>query len=600
MKNRRNLLLAALLVIIVAAWVFYGRGPQVGLEQNPDPNQPIGSAVEAPGALLVDLVDDVSASQVAELEQRYGIDLELNSAHSEEAQLQIAAVGESRLRSLVEQLRREEVVEVAERDGMYQAQGWFTYEPDDPLYQHQWHMDQISMPTAWHLSQGHGAVVAVLDTGVAYTDQGESFRQVPDLEGTRFVEGYDFVDNDTNPLDEHGHGTHVAGTIAQTTNNAVGVAGVAFDAAIMPVRVLNRQGYGSYGDIADAIRWAADNGADVINMSLGGPIPSLAIWRAVRYARSKGVVVVAAAGNTGGRGVQYPGALSQVIGVSATRYDEELAWYSSWGPQVDVAAPGGDTREDQNGDGMVDGVLQNTILPGDPTGNDYLLFNGTSMASPHVAGVAALLVSEGVTNPEAVENILERTARGEDRDANHYGAGIIDAAAALRHVQLYLGALQLALAFVLAGLIVAWFKRDDTLDGRPGLGLIAGVVVGSSGLFFLPALVGMAIPEPFLTLLSRPVMAWDLALLGPGGHANPLFHSALAPVGLVLLFFGVSKLRPLVGGFSLGSAVYLAACSVLGTVDVTYLPYRFLDHTWLWVNAVICLFLGMLVLRKAK
>jgi serine protease len=222
------------------------------------------------------------------------------------------------------------------------------------------------------------------------------------------------------------------------------------------------------------------------------------------------------------------------------------------------------------------------------------------MASPHVAGVAALLVSEGVTNPEAVENILERTARGEGRDTDRYGAGIIDAAAAVRHVQLYLGALQLALAFVLAGLIVAWFKRDDKLDGRPGVGLITGVVIGSSGLFFLPALVGMAIPEPFLTLLSRPIMAWDLALLGPGGHANPLFHSALLPVGLVLLFFGVSKLRPLVGGLSLGSAVYLAACSVLGTVDVTYLPYRFLDHGWLWINAVICLLLGMLVLRKAK
>jgi len=501
---------------------------------------------------------------------------------------------------LVERLRHDELVETAERDGLYEAQGWFTYEPNDPLYQHQWHLDQIGMPSAWRLSRGRGVVVAVLDTGVAYTDQDDGFRQVPDLAGTSFVEGYDFVDDDTVPLDEHGHGTHVAGTIAQTTNNGIGVAGVAFEASIMPVRVLNRQGYGSYGDIADAIRFAADNGADVINMSLGGPIPSLAIWRAVRYARSKGVVVVAAAGNTGRRGVQYPGALAQVIGVSATRYDEQLAWYSSWGPQVDVAAPGGDTRVDQNGDGMVDGVLQNTILPGDPSGNDYLLFNGTSMASPHVAGAAALLVSQGITNPEGVERILERSARSEGRDADHYGAGIIDAGAALRHVQLGLGAINLALALVLAALVVAWYRRDDKLDGKPGFGLALGLVAGACGLFFLPVLVGTAIPEPLLTILSKPVMSWDLAILGPGGHANPLFHSALLPVALVLLFFGVSKLRHLVAGFSLGSAVYLATCSALGTVDVTYLPYAFLDHAWLWTNAVISLLVGLLVLRKGK
>ena len=435
---------------------------------------------------------------------------------------------------------------------------------------------------------------------MAYADSGDRFRQIPDLADTRFMPGYDFVDNDDQPLDENGHGTHVAGTIAQSTNNGVGVSGVAFESAIMPIRVLNRQGYGSYGDIADAIRWAADNGADVINMSLGGPIPSLAIWRAVRHARSQGVVVVAAAGNTGGRGVQYPGALAQVIGVSATRYDEEITFYSSWGPQIDVAAPGGDTRVDQNGDGMADGVLQNTILPGSPSENDYLLFNGTSMASPHVAGAAALLVSQGVTNPEAVERILERTARLEDRNAEQYGAGVIDAAAALRHVQLSLGGLQLALGLALAGLFVFGLRRRGELDARPGLGLFAGVLAGASGLFFLPQLVGGAIPEPLLTMLSRPVLGWDLALLGPAAHANPLFHSALLPVGLVLLFFGVRWMRPVIAGVSFGAAAYLIISSLWGTVDVTYLPYRFLDHGWLWLNALVCLVFGSISLRRAQ
>ncbi len=618
MKKRRHLILAAILVLIVIVWALHDRGSAVGLDQAPRPDQPVGPAAGAPGALLVDLVDGVSQEQIAELEQRYGIDLELNSRYSEDAQLQIASVSERRIATLIESLRQEEVVEVAERDGLYrvplretplprqmdvevaQIQSWFSYEPDDPLYQHQWHMDQISMPAAWRLNRGRGVVVAVIDTGVAYANIGDGYRQVPDLANTRFVDGYDFVDNDDQPFDEHGHGTHVAGTIAQSTNNAIGVTGVAFEARIMPLRVLNKQGYGSYGDIADSIRYAADHGADVINMSLGGPIPSLGIWRAVRYARSKGVVVVAAAGNTGRRGVQFPGALSQVIGVSATRYDEQITYYSSYGPHIDVAAPGGDTRVDQNGDGMADGVLQNTILPGDTSESDYLLFNGTSMASPHVAGAAALLVAEGITNPEAVERILERTARIEGRDADQYGAGIIDAAAALRHVQLKLGGLQLTLGLLLAGLMMAWLRRSNQLDGRPGVGLWAGVVVGASGLFFLPQLFGMMIPDPLMIMLSHPIMAWDLVVLGPGGHANPLFHSAVLPVGLVLVFFGVRKLRPLVAGLSLGAAAYLMICSLLGTVDVTYLPYQFLDHIWLWANALICAFLGMIVLRKGR
>lgn len=600
MKKRRNLVLWALLLTGVVAWATYDRRPTVGVEHQPAMDGPIGPANGTPGTLLVDLDDDVTAAEIADLESRYGIDLQLNSIHADESQLQRADVPESRVARLVQQLRQEPVVETAERDGRYQSFGWMSYEPNDPLYRHQWHMDQINMPAAWRLSRGRGAVVAVIDTGVAFRDEGESFRQVPDLAGTGFVPGYDFVDNDENPFDENSHGTHVAGTISQTTNNGIGVAGVAFEASIMPIRVLNRQGYGSWGDIANAIRFAADNGADVINMSLGGPIPSVSIWSAVRYARSKGVVVVAAAGNTGSRGVQYPGALSQVIGVSATRYDETLTWYSSWGPQVDVAAPGGDTRVDQNGDGMMDGVLQNTILPGTPMENDYVLLNGTSMASPHVAGVAALLVSQGISRPAAVERIMERTARTEDRNPEQYGAGIVDAAAALHHVQLYHGAVKLALALALLGLLIFQLKRSDQLDVKPGLGMFVTPILGASGLFFLPFLVGTMVPEPILTLLSQPVAAWDLVVLGPGGHANPLFHSALLPFGLVMVFFGVPALRGSVAGFAMGTAAYLGFCSLWNTVDVTWLPYAFLDHIWLWLNAAVCFFLAAIVLRKGS
>src|SRR6185503_7133401 len=144
---------------------------------------------------------------------------------------------------------------------------------------------------------------------------------------------------------------------------------------------------------------------------LGGPFPVGAIGNAVRYAHGKGVTVVAAAGNDGRCKVSYPARYPGVIAVAATQFDESTTFYSNWGPQVDVAAPGGNVRVDQNGDGKPDGVLQNTVVPGNTSRTDYLWFMGTSMASPHVAGVAALIVGAGVTKPDAVEQILLGTAR---------------------------------------------------------------------------------------------------------------------------------------------------------------------------------------------
>ena len=599
MRKRRGLVglaLATAATIGLAAW---DHRPTAGVPREA-PTSAVYPPEHLPGTILVDLVDDATPAQIAELGQRYGLELQPNSVHSVAARLNRAVTDDERVPGLLERLARDPLVEVAERDGLYRTQGWRDFRPNDPSYRYQWHMDQIRMPAAWPLSRGRGVVVAVIDTGVAYRDDGEAFRQVPDLAGTAFVPGYDFVDDNDVPLDENGHGTHVAGTIAQTTNNGVGVTGVAFEARIMPIRVLDRRGFGSYGDIADGIRFAADHGADVINMSLGGPVPSLAIWQAVRYAHRRGVVIVAAAGNTGRGRVGYPAAARHVMAVSATVYDEGLAWYSSWGPAVDIAAPGGDTREDRNGDGLVDGVVQNTILPGSPSENDYIPLNGTSMASPHVAGAAALLVAQGITNPVAVERILERTARSEGRDPQRFGGGILDAAAALHHAQLRFGTIRLVLAFLLAGLVLLGLRRSGRLETPSIPGLVAGLVAGASGLFFLPALAGTLVPEPLMTLLSRPVMAWDLAILGPGGHANPLFHSALLPVALTLGLLGFRRARGPVAGLALGGAAYLLFCSLWATVDVTWIPLRLLDHLWLLGNAGVSALMGHLVLRKAR
>ena len=260
--------------------------------------------------------------------------------------------------------------------------------PNDACYKYQWHLRQLGMPDAWKRGNGKGVVVAVIDTGVS---------KVADLADTKFVAGYNFLSNNDNAADDHGHGTHVAGTIAQSTNNKLGVAGVAYGASIMPLKVLSARGSGSVAGITQAIRWAADHGASVINMSLGGPMKMGSMASAVKYARDKGVVVVAAAGNDGRGKVGYPAGYPGVVAVAATQFDETTTFYSNWGKEIDVAAPGGNTRVDQNGDGKPDGVLQHTIVPGNTSQTDYLWFMGTSMASPHTAGVAALIMGAGVT-----------------------------------------------------------------------------------------------------------------------------------------------------------------------------------------------------------
>jgi len=315
--------------------------------------------------------------------------------------------------------------------------------PNDPLYQYQWHLDNpssggIGMEEAWDMSAGAGVTVAVIDTGVAYENYRKNRRNryylAPDLANTSFAAGYDFVENDTHPNDDNGHGTHVAGTIAQSTGNNTGTAGIAHAARIMPIKVLNKNGSGTYADIADAVRYAADHGAQVINMSLGGSAQASYLEEALAYAYGKGVVIVAAAGNSADSAVSYPAGYDDyVISVGATRFDETLAPYSSYGASVDVVAPGGDLSVDQNGDDYADGVLQQTF---GSRMNDwgYYFYEGTSMATPHVAGTAALVIANGTaTTPEEVRAAIETTAKdlGSSGRDNTYGNGLVNAPAAL-------------------------------------------------------------------------------------------------------------------------------------------------------------------------
>ncbi|MCD6500625.1 peptidase S8 [bacterium] len=339
------------------------------------------------------------------------------------------------------------------RDVEYAEPNYIAYAlmvPNDPYYSYQWHLDNseyggIGMEEAWDISAGAGVTVAIVDSGVAYENYRESwwrkYEQAPDLAGTCFVSGYDFVNNDSHPNDDSnpGHGTHVAGTVAQSANNKFGVAGVAFNACLMPVKVLDGNGSGTYADVAEGIRWAVDNGAKVINLSLGGQADSEVLKEAVKYAYENGVTVIAAAGNDGSATLNYPAAYDDyVIAVGATQYDETLAPYSNYGASLDIVAPGGNNALDQNGDGYGDGVLQQTY---ERKGWwryswGYYFMSGTSMAAPHVSGVAALVIANGIaTTPDEVRAVLQETAEdlGVPGRDDTYGWGLVDATAALNY-----------------------------------------------------------------------------------------------------------------------------------------------------------------------
>jgi serine protease len=339
---------------------------------------------------------------------------------------------------MVELFGRHECVRYAELNHYAQT----TFVPDDKLYSYQWNLDNtvtggIGMDKAWDLEQGDpNVIVAVVDTGVAYEDYGV-YRQAPDLAQTRFVPGYNFVNDSNHPNDDHGHGTHVAGTIAQSTNNLIGVAGVAFRCSIMPVKVMDSQGNGDDFTVSQGILFAVNHGARVINLSMGSLQPSTTLQNAVKTAYEHGVTVVAAAGNeyTKRNQPSYPAAYSDYcIAVGAVRYDLARAPYSSTGSYISLVAPGGDLTVDQNNDGYPDGILQQTFQS-DPNQFAYWFFQGTSMATPHVSGLAALLASHGVTGPDKIRQVMELTAKdlGPPGWDPEYGWGMIDAHAALAY-----------------------------------------------------------------------------------------------------------------------------------------------------------------------
>lgn len=296
--------------------------------------------------------------------------------------------------ALVKALEHNPNVEWVELDYIANIQ----WTPNDPSFSSQWGPAKVQAPAAWDVTLGSSTVmIAVVDTGVDLDHPDLATKVNTSLD-------YDFVNSDSTAQDDQGHGTHVAGIAAAATNNSTGIAGMCPNCTILPVKVLNSAGSGSYSAIASGIRYAADKGAKVINLSLGGTSGNSTLSSAVTYADGKGSLVIAAAGNNGNSTPFYPAAYTAAVAVAATTSTDTRASFSNYGSYVDVAAPG-------------------QSIYATYWNNTYSSLNGTSMAAPHVSGLAGLLFSQGRTKAD-VRARLTGTAYTDPAASSNIGRRI--------------------------------------------------------------------------------------------------------------------------------------------------------------------------------
>ncbi len=422
-----------LMLLLISGMLFTAAPTPTQATREVDLNTAPHDAVFAPGQLLVRFKAGVTSSATQLTLEKYAISA-IRALYNSDVQLM--RVPEGQELAIAAMLNADPNVIYAEPNYVYHA---FDLIPNDPGFSNQWAHTIIQSPAAWDITTGSGdIVIAVIDSGVDVSH--------PDL-ASKLVAGHDFIDDDSVPSDENGHGTHVAGIATAVTHNGAGVAGMSWEARIMPVRVLDNTGSGYNSDITNGITWAYQNGADVLNLSLGGSTYSQAMQDAVNAAHAAGSLVVAAMGNCRNASsacptanpTQYPAAYSNVIAVAATDNGDSYAYYSQYGAHCDIAAPGGELSYYHDPDGIYSTMptyaVHLTTYYGYANTYDYL--QGTSQATPYVSGLAALIWSIVPTlTPDEVQNFIEQTAddlgaAGKDQD---YGWGRINAYAALANL----------------------------------------------------------------------------------------------------------------------------------------------------------------------
>ncbi len=384
---------------------------------------PLANVSYMPGRIVVKFREGVSPDSKAEVHARYGAVVE---EEIPEIGVQILSVSSGKVEATIAAYQAEPSVEYAEPDYITEP----AYEPNDPYYADgtQWGPQKIHAPEAWDICTGDpNVVIAIVDWGVdlqhpdlaseIWTNPGEIPHNGIDDDGNGYVDdvyGWDFANDDNDPQDDFGHGSHMGGIAAAATDNGVGIAGVGFDSRIMAVKVGDgTTGRAAYSDIAFGIMYAADNGAKVISLSLGAYAYSGFLEAAVNYAWDAGCVLVASVGNNNVSDPFYPAAYGNVIGISATDREDVRASWSNYGSYVSVAAPGVS--------------IYSTYWNG---GSTYTHLSGTSASTPHVAGVAALLFAQdgGRSNAE-VRSLIEVAADdlGEAGWDPYYGYGRVNA-----------------------------------------------------------------------------------------------------------------------------------------------------------------------------
>lgn len=379
------------LFLIVIAFVVFAFGYKV--VANSQTIEPKASTNE----ILVKFKKEVSEPEKEKIHQEFGITAKKRLPKIE---VDVVKIPKGKAQELIGKYKNKKNVLYAELNGIATA----SYMTNDPDLSQEWGMFKINAASsgvsAWNIATGSSQVkIAILDTGIEESHQ--------DISG-KVVASANFSDSPT-VIDQYGHGTHVAGAAAAATNNGIGVAGVGYESSLMNGKVLGDTGSGYYSWVANGIVWAADNGAKVINMSLGGSPSSQALEDAVNYAWSKGVVVVSAAGNSGSSAPSYPAYYTNSIAVAATDSNDTKASWSNFGSWVDVAAPG-------------------VSIYSTYKGNTYAVLSGTSMATPYVSGLAALVWAKGDCATNAcVRDRIEQTADKVSGTGTYWTWGRINA-----------------------------------------------------------------------------------------------------------------------------------------------------------------------------